>query len=247
MPVVLVPAGLLLGGALLFLSTYIGVALIIGALLIGLFLLKKIASTFEALFAWRARKRAETTNLTVSDMRDLTVHAIKQYIADHPDAELRLESIPKGHQAMMYAGPIYHHYRDNPVLRSSRNVSSQEISLFGLVYIKHVTKSQRQVTAEAAVLVSYDNKIHFVVPSKERYLHVGSDVPDYRDYFSYSTFDPKTIAATMMKALSRSLEIELSIDAVAERKEQRNAASAKAEEAHAATRASDLEKLKSKL
>ena len=80
MPVILIPTGLLLGGALLFLSAYAGIAVIILTALLAAYLFKKILVAIEAIYGKYARNRTGTKNLTIADVKELTVHAIRQYI-----------------------------------------------------------------------------------------------------------------------------------------------------------------------
>lgn len=247
MPVVLVPAGLLLGLALFSFSALAGIGLIILAALLAAYLFKKILVTLEAIYAKYARSRAGTKNLTIADVRDLTAHAVRKYIDEHPESKLRFSDPYNEHPAQMYMGPVYQHYRDHNILRSSSNSNSNVASFFGLVYITEVTRSQRSITAEAALFVTYDNKIHFIVPTKSRHLQKGQTVPDFRDCVDFATYDLKKISRTMMVALKHSLTIERPIDAQAERAELKAAAKNKAADAAAIKRANDLAKLKSKL
>ena len=147
----------------------------------------------------------------------------------------------------MYMSAVYFHYSENPILRSSSNSNSNAGTFFGLVYITETTPSQRSINAEAAVFVTYDNKIHFIVPTKNRLLQRGSTVPDFSDCVDFDTYDPQKVGRTMMAALRCSLTIERPIAAQLERRELQNVANKKAEDAAAIKRATDLAKLKSKL
>lgn len=248
MPVILVPAGLLLGGALLFLSAYAGIALIILAVILAAYLFKKILLVFEATYAKYARGRAGTKNLTIAEVRELTVHAIRKYIEENPEANVRLAAPYDDHPALMYMSAVYFHYTENLILRSSSNSASNAGTFFGLVYIRQTTSSQRSISAEAAVFVTYDNKIHFIVPTNNRLLQRGTTPPpDFSDCVDFATYYPQKIGRTMMAALRCSLTIERPRAAQLERRELQNVANKKAEDAAAIKRANDLAKLKSKL
>ncbi|MES5045628.1 hypothetical protein ABVB72_10150 [Rhizobium nepotum] len=116
-----------------------------------------------------------------------------------------------------------------------------------MVIITEITKSQRSINAEAAVFVTCDNKIHFLVPTKCRELLKGQTVSDYRDCIDFATYDPKKIDRTMMAALKHSLTIERPIAEKAERTELKAAAKKRVADAAEIKRANDLAKLKSKL